>query len=351
MKKIVRIVLGLILVLAMTAGCTSNQAVLTVENDQATTGEATFVLRELEAMYESYYGSDIWEAGQGGETYSEIAKEAAIDSLSRLYVSNIVAQEKGIALTEDELAEVDQLMTDYLTYTTEEALNEDGVTLEDVKKVFTLNAVGEKLMDYELSDFIVDEEALNQSLESDSSYQQIQAFGYDGVLEQVKVKHILISTLNEDGTEMSDDQKSAAKTKAEEVYQKALDGEAFDGLVADYSDDSTWTENGGEYTFYRSDETFVEASFDMEIGEIRLVESDLGYHIVEKLEHTYPDEEQVQNVKDYEAYLIQTHSDSQKQTAYDALFDEWTGNYTVTINDSAVEKIKTTYELSLENSH
>lgn len=347
MKKLVTLMMSILLVVGLLSACSSNKGVMTVDKYDVTAGEATFVLRELEAMYESQYGETIWETGYEGKTFDEIAKEAAIDSIKRLYVSKLVADERGITLTEEDQTAIETQMTDYLTYKSEEELKADGITMDDVKSIFNLNAIAGKLMEMELENFEVDQEALDASLANDESYQQILKYGYEGVLEQVTAQHILISTANEDGSEMSEDDKAAAKEEAEMVLGRVLAGDAFDGLVADYSDDPSWVENGGIYTFYRGEMVgpFEEAAFSMEIGGISdLVETDFGFHIIKVTDHTYPDEEQVQNVKDYESYLISQYEVSQQQGEYDVYFAEWEANYTIEVNEKNWEKVLTTHQ-------
>ena len=51
-----------------------------------------------------------------------------------------------------------------------------------------------------------------------------------------RVKYVLISTIDsQTGDEVSDDKKEEAKKTAEEVLEKAQNGEDFDTLISDYS--------------------------------------------------------------------------------------------------------------------
>lgn len=348
MKKLLSIIMVLVIAMTLFAACSAGDVAVTVGKEEVKVGEATFVLRELEAMYEQQYGADIWQQGFDGKTFDEIIKEGAIDSVTRLYVSKNVANERGMTLSTEEEADIDALMEEYLKVTTEDMLTDSGITVEDVKSIFTLNAIGEKLMEDELVDFEVDQESLDAALANDASYQQIQKYGFEGVLEQVTAQHILISLKNEDGTDKSDEDKALALATAEEVLQKAKDGEAFDGLVADYSEDPGWTENGGTYTFYRGEmvAAFEDSAFGMEIGEISdLVESSFGYHIITKIDHTYPEDEQVQNVKDYQDYVIEQYTLTQKQAEFDKLYEEWKVDYDVKVNEKVWEKVLTSNQI------
>ena len=82
---------------------------------------------------------------------------------------------------------------------------------------------------------------------------------------------------------MKDEEKAAKKTKAEAALNALKNGEKkFDDLKSETED------NGYEYVFTRGEmvENFEKASFEMEVGDIRLVETEYGYHVIEKLEKT-----------------------------------------------------------------
>lgn len=349
MKKVMSIIMMTLAMVLLTA-CSSGNIAVTVGDENVPVGEAIFVLRELEAMYEQQYGEEIWDQGYEGTTFDEIAKEGAMESITRLYISNDIAKENGIKLTDEEAANIDVLMEQYLAINTEEMLSTDGVSLENVKTVFELNAIGEKLMDTELVGFELDEAELATSLANDPTFQQIEEFGIDGVLEQVTAQHVLISTVHEDGTAFTEEELALAMSTADEVFTKAQAGEAFDGLVADYTEDPGWTDNGGVYTFYRGEmvEAFENTSFAMEIGDIELVESDYGYHVITKLEHVYPDEAQVESVKEYQDYLVDQYTLAQKQATYDALYLEWKLDYEISTNEKVWADVMTSHQLATE---
>ena len=335
------------LVMVLFTACSNGSVAVTVGDQEVPVGQATFVLRELEAMYEQQYGVEIWDQGYEGTTFDEIAKEGAMESITRLYISNDVAEANGIVLTEEEKATIDVLIDQYLSVNTEEMLNEDGISIDDVRAVFELNAIGEKLMDTELVGFELDEAELATSLANDTTYQQIEKFGYEGVLEQVTAQHVLISTVKEDGTELDEEALAVAKATAEEVLMKAQAGEDFDSLVETYTQDPGVAENGGIYTFYRGEmvAAFEDAAFAMEVGDIELVESEYGYHIITKLDQVFPDDAQVESVKDYQDYLIDQYTLAQKQETYDGLYTEWKLAYEVNENEKVWSEVMTSNQL------
>ncbi len=110
----------------------------------------------------------------------------------------------------------------------------------------------------------------------------------------VKVRHILYKTVDKTNQPLKDDEKAAKKDKADAALNALKNGEKkFDDLKSETED------NGYEYVFTRGEmvENFEKASFEMEIGEIRLVETQYGYHVIEKLEKTDEDLNGVKNDK------------------------------------------------------
>lgn len=335
-----------LLVMGLLTACSDNGAVLTIGAQAVPVGEATFVLRELETLYEEQYGPSIWSQGFEGTTFNDMAKGAAIESITRLYISKDVADKNGIVLSDEEMAKVDTLVEQYLSTGTEAALKEDNISLEDVKNIFVLNAIGEKLMDKELVGFEVDQAILDEALAGDTNYQQIETFGVDGVLEEVTAQHVLIATTGEDGTPLDEGAKAQALVKAEEVLAKARDGVDFTKLVEDYSDDPGAETNSGIYTFYRGQMVpeFEAAAFTMEIDEVKIVESQFGYHIIVKQAHNYPDDAQIQSVEEYKVFLVAQYTLAQKQAEFDKLYEIWKNDYSVTLNEGIWGNVQTTYE-------
>ena len=105
--------------------------------------------------------------------------------------------------------------------------------------------------------------------------------------EEVHARHILISV----PAGASDKEKAAAKAKAEDVLKQAqAKGADFVKLAAKYSDDTSNKLQGGDLgTFGRGQmvKPFEDAVFAMKPGQISIVETHFGYHVV-KLEASTP---------------------------------------------------------------
>lgn len=354
MKRIIlSMVISLFLISTIT-GCSNSDTVLTIDGESIPKGEAIFVLRELERMYEGMYGKDVWEKGSEGKTVSELAKEAAIDSLTKLYLSTIIGEEQGIILSEEDKIEIDERVATYIDMEENNFLKEDGISEDEVRNIFEYNKIGEKLMELELKDFVVDENELDIELANDEAYQKIQEYGYRKILEQFTVQHILISFMNEDGIKKSEEEQAKAYEQAKEVLEIVKSKEEdFESLVVEYSGDPSKDTNKGIYTFYRDDmvKEFEEAAIALEIGEISdLVKSEFGYHIIKKIEVIAPTQDEIDGVRHYESYLIEKLETEQKQKEYDKIFEELKGEHEIEINEVVWDKVLTSNQKEEEKA-
>jgi peptidyl-prolyl cis-trans isomerase D len=128
------------------------------------------------------------------------------------------------------------------------------------------------------------------------SQQQIQQYYNDHlsdyqVPEQAKSRHILIS-VPADADAKTD---AAAKAKAESVLKQLQVGGSWTELAKKYSDDPGSKDQGGELGFAQRGKMvpeFDKAIFTQKIGEIDIVKSSFGYHIIQVEErqsaHTQP---------------------------------------------------------------
>lgn len=94
----------------------------------------------------------------------------------------------------------------------------------------------------------------------------------------VRVKHILIKTVD-----LDDEQKAEARKRADNVLERAKNGENFEDLVKEFSEDGMDPDTGYYFTTGQMVQEFEDKSFDLAEGEISdIVESKYGYHIIKK---------------------------------------------------------------------
>ncbi|MCB9029473.1 MAG: SurA N-terminal domain-containing protein [Deltaproteobacteria bacterium] len=160
--------------------------------------------------------------------------------------------------------------------------------------------------------------------------------------EKIKARHIQFTFGKEDDPKAM----ASLKEKAEGVLQKAVAGEDFEGLVAQYSDDFVSKANGGDLGWFErgtQNPALEEAAFKLKgPGISELVETDYGYHIVKVEDYQEPAVKDLDQVK---AEIEQTIRKEQAPAyavadAYD-MYDQWTKK-AVPLDQFAVTKNITT---------
>ncbi len=97
----------------------------------------------------------------------------------------------------------------------------------------------------------------------------------------VKVRHILYKTVDSAMKPVSAEAKADKKQKAESAFDSIAAGDKeFDDFLSDNEDAQS------EYVFTKGEmvEAFEIESFNMVVGEVRVVETEYGFHLIEKLE-------------------------------------------------------------------
>ncbi len=103
--------------------------------------------------------------------------------------------------------------------------------------------------------------------------------------EFVKVRHILYKTVDSNNKKLSDEKVAEKKAKAEAALAEIQSGKKLDDFKKDTED------SGYEYVFTYGEmvKNFETAAFEMNVGDVRLVETEYGFHIIEKLEKSEED--------------------------------------------------------------
>jgi peptidyl-prolyl cis-trans isomerase D len=102
--------------------------------------------------------------------------------------------------------------------------------------------------------------------------------------EQVRARHILIAV----APDATPAQKAAAKAKADDLLKQIQGGADFAKLATQFSDDSGTKNSGGELGYFGQSEMvkpFADAAFTMKPGELIVVQTQFGYHVIQVEEH------------------------------------------------------------------
>lgn len=154
-----------------------------------------------------------------------------------------------------------------------------------------------------------------------------------------KVKHIFFSTRDDETNDYSNEKKAEIGEKAQRVYERVMNGEDFDKLLDEFNEDTGMVTNPDGYVFSSDDTSyvplFVETAFDMQPGDVRIIQTYMGYHIIKKYSFTDDDTFAPENEK----ALIE----NMKSTEASDLLDELKERIGVTYNNTVLE------ELSVKN--
>ena len=224
--------------------------------------ELMIYLTNTKNQYENALGSQIWQTSYNGESLETNIKETVLARLARIKAMNLLADQYGIVLSEEELASADAAASQYY-----ESLNDtERETLKADKKILRMMyeeyALAGKVYEYLIAD-------INPEISDDEA-------------RTITVQHILIKTytMNEDEESVpySETAKNKAYLRAQEVLGKVHAGEDFAALTAEYSEDSNSIYSFGKGTM---DPAFEEAAFNLGTDEISgIIETSQGYHII-----------------------------------------------------------------------
>jgi len=193
-----------------------------------------------------------------------------------------------------------------------ERARKDGLDRDDVTRLQALLDRSQTLAGAYLSELQKNADKLVTNEDVDAYYKE-----HNTDFDEVRVRHILISTQPKEEAEPEADAKDSkdkdkkpadkpkaltkeeARKKAQELLERARKGEDFAKLAKENSDDPGSKDKGGEYDFFgrgRMVPEFDKAAFALKPGEISdLVETQFGIHII-KLEERRaagaPDEDQ-----------------------------------------------------------
>lgn len=200
-----------------------------------------------------------------------ITKEAYLGQLIDEVLLTQEAAKQGFSVSEKE---VDDSLNTFM--------QESNVTpekLNDVLKQKNLNY--EQLRSLVKNQLLIDK-LLEKEVNSKVNVTDAQALQYYNdnpatfkAPEMVTARHILVGLVNRT--------QEQAKAKAQEIFTYLKNDKSnFCDLVTLYSDDSGSTEKCGEYTFPKGQMVaeFEKAAFEQGIGNVSIINTTFGYHIV-----------------------------------------------------------------------
>ena len=159
-RKLIAILLCICLMVPMISGCgekkeeetkqtSSGTLVFQYGNNLVTKGEVYIYIETVRERYEMQYGSDVWQTvlpdGGAGTSMENLTREEVVNEIVRVKTLCAHAEELGITLGDDELAELNQKADDFCEGLTDEQLQNMEITKEKAEKVMQENAIASKV--------------------------------------------------------------------------------------------------------------------------------------------------------------------------------------------------------------
>jgi peptidyl-prolyl cis-trans isomerase SurA len=151
---------------------------------------------------------------------------------------------------------------------------------------------------------------------------------------KVKASHILVSYFDANGEVDS----AAAKLTADTVLVKLSEGESFESLVEQYSDDTSTKVKAGDLGFFERRQmvqAFDETAFNLNVGEISgLVQTNFGYHIIK-----LTDRQQYPSYESKKDDLKKIYRKQRYQADYDRYIGSLKSKYNYVLDELTVDLI------------
>ncbi len=284
MKKIMAALLMALMVFSLTA-CSSKESkdIVAKVNDRViTVSEYEKTLAMYKKNFEGIYGPDIWTTEvEKGKTVIEVIKEQVLNNMVNDEVVYQAAQKENIAVEDKDVdAQLKQFNTqleanaDFKNF-----LKENNIDDQFLKNQLKKDMIISKYKENYIASLEINDEKLKDYYDNNKEeYKK----------EEVKASHILFKTVDDDMKPVSDEDKKAAKKKAEDILVRAKNGEDFASLAKEYSQDTVSGSNGGDLGYFGKGvmvPEFEKVAFEMKPGDISdLVESQFGYHIIKAID-------------------------------------------------------------------
>ncbi len=286
MKKI----LALFLCLGILSSCANSDIVATVGDEKITKGEFEFYLSSIKSQLS---GTELktdedWQTQEiEGEKAIDAAKQRALEIAVLNAEYREAAKAQNIRLTEQEKENVKSTKQQVISsYGGDSAykkfLKENNITDRFIQLMCESTVYYEKLADKVAKEEPASKEELLKYFEDNK-----KALSE----EYRKAKHILILTQDNNGKALSEEEQTSKKELAESLFDRIAQGEDFDALMKEYSQDPGLSTNPDGYVFGSGEMVpeFEQATDSVSAGEVTMCKSVYGYHIIKRLPIEYGD--------------------------------------------------------------
>lgn len=285
--------------------------------------EIMIYLTNSQNQYEGVFGEQIWDADIEGITLEQNVKDTALARIAQIKTMNLLAQQYGVELSEQEMELAKEAAGTYYNSLNEAEKEQLGVAEETILSLYSEYRLANKVYSYIIKD-------INPEISDDEA-------------RTITVQHVLIKTYTLDGTgakvEYSENARANAYEQARKVLSLAKDGDDFEELIEKYSED-----NKGTYSFGKGDmeKNFEDAAFNLEKGEISgIVETEYGYHIIKCINTFNREETDANKVKIVE---------ERKKEVFGQEYDTFVSTLTRNLNENLWDSVTFIHDPEVKTS-
>lgn len=327
MKKIFMLIISLCLL----ASCANTNIVATVGKTKITKGEFEFYQSSIKNQLSGteLQTDEDWQTQEiEGEKAIEVAKRRALEIAINNAEYCEAAKAKGIRLDSADKQNIENTKQQVIAGYGRESLYKQFLEINNITDDF-IQLMCESTVYYgKIADDVKAEAPITD--EETLKYFQTEKKALES--EYRRAKHILILTQDvKTGTAFSEEKQLSAKELAESLYERVKNGEDFDALMNEYSEDTGLSQNPDGYIFSSGDMVveFEQAVDSVSVGEVTMCRSSYGYHIIKRLPIEY------EGIKSKIADAI-------LKERVDAKIKEWEEKYNIAIttNDELIKSIK-----------
>lgn len=239
------------------------KTVMTIGGKDISASLYRYYLLNLRSQYDGG-NSAMWDNNE----MSDYVEQQVVSYLKEYAAAEVMADNLSITVSDDDKKELDNYIAQVIAKIDKEENTSYAAELESANMT---DAMFRALQDNSL----IQSQIYVSKYQGTATDEQILDYVHENY---VRVKHILIKTVD-----LDDEQKAEARSRADNVLERAKNGENFEDLVKEYSEDGMDPDTGYYFTTGQMVQEFEDKSFDLAEGEISdIVESKYGYHIIKK---------------------------------------------------------------------
>lgn len=283
---------------------------------------------------------EFWASSSNGVTVAEYLQDVSLTAIKTKLVAEYLFEENRLTLSDAKEAEIQTMIDGLLLgiggkeeFEKDELMKELGLTVDDMYDIFRIDAKAQAVQDYlygESGKEVVNAADRNEYYrENYCRYKQVYIMDVDFVYdEDGKIKY------DKDGyaitEELTDERWEEKFTHAQSLLERAENGEDFDELIIENTEELSYDKYPYGHYFNKlttsSDNYFSDISdtvMDMETGEVRLIKSNYGLHLIQKLELDENGYDHTENTEDFKNFneLVEEEKFKKKLMGY---FDDIT---------------------------